>query len=70
MKLIFTKRGLRKKITNKTNGEVYLHDISVCNTNLLWRVSISCFKGNICVYRDPFWLCGPLIGYLKAKELI
>ena len=26
MKLIFTKRGLRKKITNKTNGEVYFHD--------------------------------------------
>jgi len=43
MKLIFTKRGLRKKITNKTNGEVYFHDISVCNTNLLWRVSVLCF---------------------------
>ena len=44
MKLIFTKRGLREKITNKTNGKVYLHDIMVCNTNLLWRVSVLFFK--------------------------
>ena len=24
----------------------------------------------ISVNRDPFWLCGPLTGYLKAKKLI
>ena len=54
---------------NKRNGEVYLHDISVCNTNLLWRVSVSCFNA-ISVNRNPFWFCGLLIGYLKAKELI
>ena len=28
------------------------------------------FFSAISVNRNPFWLCGPLIGYLKAKELI
>ena len=28
------------------------------------------FFNAISVNRNPFWLCGLLIGYLKAKELI
>ena len=29
-----------------------------------------CVFNAISVNRNPFWLCGPLIEYLKAKELI
>ena len=69
MKLIFTKRGLRKKKQTKQMVK-FICTISrfVTQTScggLVYRV----FNA-ISVNRDPFWLCGPLIGYLKAKELI